>query len=232
MEPENARNHYSEELIRLPNLALSYKKPTLPAHPKFRGEFGIREDAFVYLISQSLFKLLPQYDSIYPRIARKVPQAQFIFISHKNSEVTEKFKGRLANAFGACELSPDYNCKFLPRLSHPDFLSLNLVSDVLLDTFAWSGGNTTLEGISCGLPVVTCPGNFMRGRHAAAMLTMMGITETIAGNPINYIDIAMRLALDKEFYSKINRQIHENQSRLYEDQIFIRALEDFYRSVI
>jgi predicted O-linked N-acetylglucosamine transferase (SPINDLY family) len=231
MEPENARNHYSEELIRLPNLALSYKKPNLPAHPKSREEFGIRDAAFVYLISQSLFKLLPQYDSIYPRIALEVPNAQFIFISHKNAQITAKFKHRLAKVFRALELNLDDFCIFLPRLNHPDFLSLNLACDVLLDTLSWSGGNTTLEGISCSLPVVTCPGKFMRGRHAYAMLKMMGISETIATNQADYRNVALRLGQDRNFYLQIKQLMQENQSKLFGDKSIIVALEDFYRQV-
>ncbi|MEE9496795.1 MAG: tetratricopeptide repeat protein [Desulfobacterales bacterium] len=232
MEPENAQNHYSEKLIRLPNLALAYRKPILPEHPKTRQDFGIKDDAFIYLISQSVFKLLPQYDAIYPCIALKVPKAQFIFISHSSAEVTAKFKHRLAKAFGALQLNLDDCCVFVPRLNHPDFLSLNCVSDVLLDTFYWSGGKTTLEGISCDLPVVTCPGKFMRGRHAYAMLTMMGVIETIAASEAEYIDIAVRLGLDKKYYLKIKSLIKENQTRLYEDKTCVLALEEFYRFLI
>jgi predicted O-linked N-acetylglucosamine transferase (SPINDLY family) len=232
MEPENAQNHYSEKLIRLPNLALAYKRPILPEHPKTRQDFGIQDDAFIYLISQSLFKLLPQYDSIYPRIALKVPRAQFIFISHSSAEMTAKFKQRLAKAFGALQLSLKDFCIFVPWLNHPDFLSLNAVSDVLLDTFDWSGGKTTLEGISCDLPVVTCPGKFMRGRHAYAMLSMMGVNATIAASEAEFIDIAVRMALDNKFYRKIKSRIKENQTRLYEDKTCVRALEEFYRFFI
>jgi predicted O-linked N-acetylglucosamine transferase (SPINDLY family) len=232
MEPENAQDQYSEKLIRLPNLALAYSKPLLPEHPKTRRDFGIKDDAFIYLISQSLFKLLPQYDAIYPRIALKVPQARFIFISHSNAELTAKFKHRLAKAFSALQLDLNDYCIFVPWLNHPDFLSLNCASDVLLDTLDWSGGKTTLEGISCNLPVVTCPGKFMRGRHAYAMLTMMGLTDTIATSESNYIDIAVRLGLDKTYYGKIKKLVKENQTRLYDDKTCILALEEFYRSLI
>jgi len=232
MEPQNAQNHYSEKLIRLPNLALAYKKPGIPEDPKPRTEFGIKKDAFVYLISQSLFKLLPQYDAVYPRIGLKVPDAQFVFISHRDPHISKRFKCRLSRAFGEFGLSFDESCVFLPRLNHPDFLALNCVCDVLLDTFAWSGGKTTLEGISCGLPVVTCPGKFMRGRHAFAMLTIMGLTETIAASKSDYIDIAARLGLDKQYYGNIKRRIRENQTKLYDDRTCVTALEEFYRSAI
>ena len=44
------------------------------------------------------------------------------------------------------------------------------VGDVYLDSPRWSGGNTTLEAMAVGLPIVTLPGPLMRGRHTAGIL--------------------------------------------------------------
>jgi predicted O-linked N-acetylglucosamine transferase (SPINDLY family) len=73
---------------------------------------------------------------------------------------------------------------------------LNLLCDVYLDSFGFSGGNTTLDAIACNLPIVTCPGEFMRGRLSYAMLTRLGLSETIAQDEAEYIDIAVRLGLE------------------------------------
>ncbi|UCF92984.1 MAG: tetratricopeptide repeat protein [Desulfobacterales bacterium] len=158
MEPEDASAHYAEELVRLPNLALCYRKPGMPPYPAGRQALGIDEAAFVYLSPQSLFKYLPQYDWIFPRIAQRVQNAKFVFISHQSAAVTQAFKRRLTTAFESYRLNFEFYGLFMPRLHWEDYLSLNLVSNVLLDTPGWSGGKTTLEGISCGLPVVTLPG--------------------------------------------------------------------------
>lgn len=230
MEPADADNHYSEKLIRLPNLALAYQPPSLPANPKTRKDFGIRDRAFVYLTSQSLFKYLPQHDHVFAEIAARVPQAQLVFLSHSNGEITRQFQERLAGAFKSLNLRLEDFCLFLPRLNFNDFLSLNLASDVLLDTFFWSGGKTTLEGITCGLPVVTCPGRFMRGRHAYAMLKMMGVEDTITVDVDEYIERAARLGQDEEFYRAMRRRIEKNRHRIYNNTRCIQSLEDFYRS--
>ena len=103
MEPDDAATHYSETLMRLPNLALNYTPAPLPGQPKTRADLGLREDAFVYLNSQSLFKNLPQHDDIYPRIAREVPNARFVFIAHSRPGVTRQFEappGRGIHAHG------------------------------------------------------------------------------------------------------------------------------------
>ncbi|MBW4575450.1 MAG: tetratricopeptide repeat protein [Aphanothece sp. CMT-3BRIN-NPC111] len=233
MEPENAEEHYSEKLIRLPNLGFSYAKPILTETRKTRLDFQLTDDAIVYLCCQSLFKYLPQYDYIFAEIARRVPQAKFAFIaSHISGSVTEKFQQRLQKAFAAFGLSSEEYCLMFPRLNYIDYLHLNLVSDIFLDTFTWSGGNTTLEAIACNLPVVTCPGEFMRGRHSYGILKMLGVTETIAKNEAEYIEIAVRLGVDKEWRKSIVQQTMQNHDRLYDDKTCVEALEAFYQRVV
>lgn len=232
MEPADADEHYTERLIRLPNLSICFTPPTLPSNPKSRSEFGLLEDRFVYLSSQSLIKYLPQHDDIYPEIAALVPQAQFAFISDSVHGATAYFKNRLFSAFRRHGLDGARFCHFLPKMNHADFLSLNLCADVLLDTMEWSGGHTTLEGLACDLPVVTLPGGLMRGRHSFAMLKMMDLQDTIAKDQPDYIRIAARLAQDRGFYKKIREHVIRNKHRVFKDRTVIDRLEDFYRSVV
>jgi predicted O-linked N-acetylglucosamine transferase (SPINDLY family) len=232
MEPEDADGHYSETLVRLPNLALCYRPPQLPTLPKTRTELGLPDDRFIYLSTQSIFKYLPQHDDIYPTIAKAVPRACFVFLGNESAAATVRFKQRLARAFSAVGLDAEAYCLFSKRLNFKDFMSLNMAADVLLDSLEWSGGKTTLEALSCGLPVVTLPGRFMRGRHAYAMLKMMGLSDTIADDKAAYCAIAARLARDTAFFSRIKAFIVRNRSRLYYDWRFIAALESFYHTVI
>ncbi len=232
MEPPGADAFYSESLIRLPNLALCYRPPMMPEQPKTRAELGLPGDRFIYLSTQSIFKYLPQHDDIYPMIAKQVPDACFVFLRHQSESVTGRFRQRLQRAFSEFGLEADTYCHFSSRLNFSDFISLNLSADLLLDSLEWSGGKTTLEALSCGLPVVTLPGRFMRGRHAYAMLRRMTVTDTIAVDKADYCNIAVKLAKDPVFLASIKAQIKENRSKLYHDRTFMRALERFYREVV
>lgn len=232
MEPENAEAHYCEQLVRLPNISICYEKPAIPELMKTHSDFHLREDAVIYLSCQSLFKYLPQFDHIFAQIAQRVPQAQFAFISSHANPITAKFQARLHRAFAQFGLNSEDYCVIVPRLDWMSYLNLNLVSNIFLDTFSWSGGNTTLEAIACGLPVVTCPGEFMRSRHAYGILKMMGVTETIAQNEAEYIEIAVRLGLDTPWRHEIVRKICDRHSWLYEDRSCLAALEAFYKKVV
>jgi protein O-GlcNAc transferase len=99
--------------------------------------------------------------------------------------------------------------------------------DIFLDSIGWSGCNTTLESLSHNLPIVTIQGSLMRGRHSAAILRMMGITETIANNVDEFVTIAARLANHLDERNALSRKIASNKHLLYRDRECIEALEDF-----
>lgn len=232
MEPEDADKHYSEKLVRLPNISIAYSPPDLSEAIKTRADFGLREDTVLYLSCQTLFKYLPQYDYIFAAIAQQVPQSHFAFIAHKSTAITEKFAQRLERAFADYGLKSTDYCVILPRQGHSSYLSLNRIADVFLDTFSWSGGNTALEAIACHLPVVTCPGKMMRSRHSYAILRQLDVTETIAHTEAEYIEIAAKIGLDTDWRQAIRDKIRTRHQYLYEDRSSVIALEQFYQRVI
>ena len=195
-EPDNAEQHYLEKLIRLPGIGICYYRPVIP-RPLLdlsRSAFGLQQDRTVYLCCQSVFKYLPKQDAVFAQIAKRNRNAQFAFLA-PNDAIRENFRARLARAFAREKLDADDYCVLIPRrLNNFDYWNLNLVSDVFLDTFEYSGGVTTLEAIACGLPAVTFPGEFHRGRHSYAILRQLGTAETIANSPEGYVEIAVRLA--------------------------------------
>jgi predicted O-linked N-acetylglucosamine transferase (SPINDLY family) len=85
MGPPDGQQHYTERLVRLPNPSIYYK-PTTSARSIDRRELalqlGIRRSGTRFWCGQSLSKYLPQYDAVFPRIARKLGDCQFIFIRY------------------------------------------------------------------------------------------------------------------------------------------------------
>lgn len=227
MEPPEADDHYTEKLIRLPNLGFYYSPFNVPQVELTRQAIGLKEDAVVYLCSHSLFTHLPQYDFIYPRIAAEMNTCQFVFIAHKNETLTAQFYSRIQEAFDHMGLIADEYVVILPRLEQERYQALNHLSDVFLDTMGWSANNSTFEAISCNLPVVTFPGTLMRQRHCAGILTMMGLTETIASSVDEYVQIAVRVGGDSEWRRHITEKIQMNKNKIYYDAESIRALEEF-----
>jgi protein O-GlcNAc transferase len=232
MEPENhqvAQSHYTEELVRLPKLGVSFPKPTLPDQGT-RADFRLSEHSVLYLCCQSLIKYLPQHDYIFAAIAQQVPQAHFIFVARPlRGYVAKQFELRLKKAFDSFNLDYQRHCTIFPQMQMDDYLSLSLVSDIFLDTIGFSGGCTSFDAIACNLPIVTQPGEFMRGRHAYAILQATGVTDTIAISESQYIEIAVRLGLDREWRQQISDLIASRHDDVFNDKTCVVALEDFYR---
>jgi predicted O-linked N-acetylglucosamine transferase (SPINDLY family) len=233
MEPTNAQEHYSEILVRLPNLAFSIEPFSFAANDKRRADFQLQDDSVIYLCCQTLFKYLPQHDYIFPSIAQENPLAKFVFFDpFLGSVITEKFKKRIEKVFDKYNLHYEQYCIFLNKLSLVDYIKLNQLADIFLDSFGWSGGFSTKDAISQSLPVVTCPGAIMRARQSYGMLNMIGVTETIAKDEADYIKIAIRLGLDDEWRQAIKNKMAKNKHRLFNDLQCIKALEKFFTTTI
>lgn len=229
MEPPDAEQHYTERLIRLPNLSIYYEPLDLPSLSVSREQLGLRPSSVAYWCGQSLFKYLPQYDQVFPRIAREVGDCQFVFIqSHHGGGMTVRMRQRLERAFAVFGLDASKHCVFLPRLALEQFVTAIGRCDVVLDSIGWSGGNSTLEGLAHDTPIVTMAAPLMRGRHTMAILKRMGVTETIAETVDDYVAIAARLGRDVPWRMAVKQQISDNKHRVYRDSEAIAALEDFF----
>ena len=230
MEPPDGDAHYTEKLVRLPNLSIYYEPVVAAAELMAREAIGLRPDACVYWCGQSLYKYLPQHDQVFARIARQVPGSQFVFIDLLNTH-RAKFRGRLELAFAAEGLRAEEHCVILDRLSAEQFSSVLGLSDVYLDSIGWSGGNTTLESLEHGLPIVTIAGEFLRGRHTLAIAQQMGLDEAVVRSIDDYIALAVRLGNNPEERAAMHAKITDRKARVYRDVSAIRALEDFLEHV-
>ncbi len=233
IEPENAEEHYSEQLVRLPQLGIILEKFQVPELTKERNNFHLSENDVVYLCCQSIQKYLPQHDYLLAEICQAVPSAKLVFPdSHWSENITKKFQQRLQRTFDKLNLDLYEYCLFIPRQGLEDYLSLMSVCDIFLDTIGWSGGLTTLDAVGCALPVVTYPGELFRGRQSLGILQLLEVTETIATSEENYLEIAIKLGLDHQWRWQIIEKLQNNYANFNPDSSCVQALEEFYRSVI
>jgi predicted O-linked N-acetylglucosamine transferase (SPINDLY family) len=177
MEPSDAQSHYSEELILLPGLGTRYLQPSLPAI-KSATALGLPLGARV-LIAQSPFKLLPNNDARMVALAHAAPTAQFVLFDTPYGGVNDAIKLRLETTFDAHDLNPN-RLHWQPTTDRARFLQIAEACDVALDSLGFSGGNTTLDALITGLPLVTSPGEFMRGRQSMAMLQALALDHCVA----------------------------------------------------
>lgn len=226
MEPEGAEAHYTESLVRLPGIGTRYARPE-GMSARSRGELGLPPSGTLYLCPQSLFKIHPDNDRLFAGVLAADPQGTLVFFRDHDEPLTGSYRERLFRALASQGLQGESRTVFLPRMEHGDYLRVNALCDAMLDTLHWSGGNTSLDAFAAGLPLVTLPGRFMRGRQSLAMLRLAGLGELVARDEEDYVRLATRLATDRSWREAIGARVREGAQRLFDDPAPVAALESF-----
>lgn len=240
LEPEDVEQHYSESLVRLPNLGCWFEPLGVGAAGAGGADSrdagparsaGVRPamDVPRFICCQQVAKYHPAHDVVFTRIARELGRCRFTFVElGRTHAVWEKFRARLGRAFAAAGMDRDEWCEFLPTLPRAEFLALLRNQDVYLDTLSFSGFTTAIQALTCnGLPVVTREGRYLRSRLAAALLRHIGVTDTVAADVDGYVALAVKLARDVTLRNRIREQTAASLERAYRDDAVIQALEAF-----
>jgi predicted O-linked N-acetylglucosamine transferase (SPINDLY family) len=61
---------------------------------------------------------------------------------------------------------------------------------------------------------------------------MLGVTDTIAQNEAEYLEIAVRLGLDEAWRLDVVQRISQRHDYLYNDKACVIGLERFYDSLV
>jgi len=217
--------------VLLPGLGTRYAMPR--ATPgRGRADFGLPTDRTLYLMPQSLFKIHPDNDDLLARVLERDPDGVAVVFASHHENLTQAYAARLARALEARGMDVNERTCFLaPFLPHGEYLRLNELCDVMLDTLHWSGGNTSLDALATGLPIVTLPGALMRGRQSQAMLRALGLDELVTADVEGYVETAVRLGRDRAERARISQVIAERRGELFEREEPVRALEGFLEDV-
>jgi protein O-GlcNAc transferase len=116
---------------------------------------------------------------------------------------------------------------FVPRVPRDQFFRLLMIADAILDPPFFGGGNSSYEAFAMGLPIVTWPGPFMRGRVTEGCYRQMGFTELVADSLDSYVEMALRLANDGAWRQRMKNEIATRSPALFEDARVVTELEDF-----
>ena len=187
--PAGAEAHYRETVLRMPDGYICFDPPAeapavgpLPALGRGQVTFG----SF-----NNLAKLTPEVISLWAQILRRVPGSRLLLVSYAlgGAVVARRIEG----AFGAAGADRG-QLELRGAQPRRDLLAAYNTIDLALDPFPYSGGVTTCEALWMGVPVVTCPGETFASRHSLSHLSNVGLAGTVAGDPREYVELAVRLA--------------------------------------
>jgi predicted O-linked N-acetylglucosamine transferase (SPINDLY family) len=226
-EPAGADAHYSERLVRLPRLGAWLGLPE-PVAPRARGTNG----AVRLLCTQSADKLHPGHDVLFADVLERSLEARLdILCSSHARSVVDALATRMRAVFAQRKLDFDSRCAIHPRLPVNEYYEFVERADLCLDSLDFSGGVTSLDALWRDRPIVTLPGELMRGRQTFCMLKLLGLDELIATDRSDYVRIATRLAQDAQWRDSISARIRERKNVLYQDESTLAAVAEFLRTV-
>lgn len=221
LETQEAEAHYREQLVRLDHLPVYFPRPELPEPLETRESFGLSANGPLYLCPQNLFKIHPEFDEILNGILAGNPHGEIAFIAgrpHWTRLLQQRFDRTI-------QAEHRHRIRFIPRLNNQQFLSLVSLADVMLDPIHYSGGTTSLEGLAFGIPIITLPAPYMRGRITVGCYQVMDILDCVVENNQQYIDLALRLGKDTAFRENIRERILSKNHLLYGNPEAVTEME-------
>lgn len=228
-QPDN-QNYLIEKLLPLEGCVFPFPRVAPAAeHPYRRENLGIAADAVVFGEFVSIQKLSPRCLDAWRGILERVPNGVLAF-SPTNPNDHDSFLRQT----GAAGIAPE-RVVFIPREGSA---ALNRARyqmvDIVLDTFPYSGGDTTLAALDMGVPVVALCGERHSERTSYSILMHAGIRETIAFSVEEFVEIACKLAGDKRLQEEMRAAIRESvvNSGVADLEAYTRNLEKAYRRAL
>jgi protein O-GlcNAc transferase len=225
--PQEYRNHYTENIIYLPN---SYqvndrKRPSSVA--KFnRSEMGLPEGAFVFCCFNNSFKITPEIFELWMTILNAVPNSVLWLYQYSensiNNLIIEANKLNVSSS----------RLIFAKPLPLADHLARYRCADLFLDTSPYNAHTTASDALWSGLPILTLTGVSFASRVSASLLSTFGLFELISNSPSDYITKAINLAKNKEDYQIIKSKLSAiSNSPLFDTPSFAKNIESAFLAV-
>ncbi len=226
--PDLTDDCHSETLVRLPQGFLCY----LPAgSPCVQDPPALSEKYVTFGSFNNLSKVTPEAVSMWSRILKEVSNSRLVM---KSRNLAGQYtRDRLRELFLQQGISQDKIEMIGYTPSHQEHISIYSRIDIALDTFPYNGTTTTCDALWMGVPVVVLAGQRHAARVGVSILSCVGLEELIAETQTEYVEKAIRLALDIGYMRKLRSNLRERMSKspLTDAEGFTRSLEGAYRSL-
>ncbi|XP_063719129.1 UDP-N-acetylglucosamine--peptide N-acetylglucosaminyltransferase 110 kDa subunit-like [Symsagittifera roscoffensis] len=188
-----------------------------------RLQYNLPEDAFVYCNFNQLYKLDPKTMHLWLQILSQVPNSVLWLLRFPQWGETNVLN--YARQFGL--ENPQDRIIFSNVAPKEEHVRRGQLADVCLDTPICNGHTTGMDILWTGTPMVSQPLTTLASRVAASQLYALGCPELVANSAKQYLDIAVRLGNDREFYRSTREKVWNNvkDGILFNTQQYARDME-------
>jgi protein O-GlcNAc transferase len=224
--PGATESLHTEELVRLPNIYMSWRPPAEGPEP---GPLPMLARGSVTFASfNACYKVTPAAVRLWARILRDVPASRLILFTVPRGRAEE----RVRELFAAQGMEQG-RVEMRPRMSHEAFLEAHREVDIALDAFPYHGTTTTCFSLWMGVPVIVLTGPTHVSRVGLTLLSNVGLSGLAAATPDEYVATAIALAGQPGELAQLRSGLRARMlsSRVTDGAACARALEHAYRGM-
>jgi predicted O-linked N-acetylglucosamine transferase (SPINDLY family) len=226
LDPPGQTEYYSEKSVRLPHSFWCYRPH--PGCPEMNELPALSTGFITFGCLNNFAKVTGRALDLWSQVLRGVPNSRLLMLAPPG-----KVRQRTVDRFVAGGVAGD-RIGFLDRGDVPGYLGLYHKMDISLDPLPYTGHSTTLDSLWMGVPVVTLSGDTVVSRGSVTGLTHTGLTQLIATDEQQYVEIAGRLARDHAALSHLRASLRRNlaASPICDEVQFTRDLETLYNRIL
>jgi protein O-GlcNAc transferase len=222
--PEN-QEYLIEKLLPMDGCCYPVPKYPLPTQGVTKADLNLETSVTIGAF-YTYMKLSERCVKLWKRVLDEIPNGVLLF-----SPLDPKLQIAYENIMRSAEI-PSSRFRFLTAgATEAERLSRYRVVDFVLDSMPYGGVNGTLEALYMGVPVVTLTGKHHSERTTTSMLTHLGVTDTIAATPEEYIAYAKRLATDRAWRDDVSTRIRARWPKFADPVDYARRWEALLRRV-
>ena len=199
--------------------------------PKPQGAPCLRQGYIQFGVFQLFTKVTDEMLLVWKEIMDKLPTSRLLLkgASFDNDALAEFIYNRLK------KLDMPMDRIDLEGYSpYEEYLQRLQDVDIMLDTYPYTGGSTTLDALYMGVPTVTLYGERRGTRFGYSILKSVGLEELASPDKSNYIQRAIALAEDQELLDTLHKCLRGrlNESKALSPYHYVKKMENYYRQMI
>ena len=216
-------DHFTERLLRLPHSHFCFTPR------EYSQNFSVNtkiHDNIVFGSLNDYRKLNDDVLTAWSHILRRVKNSSLLIQSMGNERDREWLREKIAK--NGIDLS-----RVEIRKPNDDYYATYNDIDIMLDSYPYVGGATTLDSLYMGVPPVVMYGTRHGTRFGYSIMQNLGLGELTVNNWEDYENLAVSLAGDRDLLEILHTNLRSMMAKspLMDAKLYVRSIEEKYLEI-